>query len=162
VLVVAWTVVVALRAASDLRAVRADIHRLTTGKAPDRTTLERHLDADLKRARAARDSLGELGPTVFGWVPVLGRNVDAERRGARASAAATHAGLTLSRAPRGLGDGHGGVDLARAQSPADALDATATALRPVLHDLATQSTGLTVPPVEAGMREARNQLLGLG
>src|SRR5579862_6070826 len=93
--VVVWTVVVALRAASDLRAVRADIHRLTTGKAPDRTTLERHLTADLKTARAARDSLGGVGPTVFGWIPILGRNVDAERVVARASVEAISAGLTL-------------------------------------------------------------------
>src|SRR5438270_558041 len=79
VVVLVWTVVVALRAASDLRAVRADIHRLTTGKAPDRTTLDRHLNADLKRAKAAAGSLGGFGPSVLGAIPILGRNVDAER-----------------------------------------------------------------------------------
>src|SRR5579872_6965764 len=77
--VVIWTVVVALHAASELRAVRADVHRLTSGKAPDRTTLERHLEADLRRAQGAQASLSQVGPTVFGWIPVLGRNVDAER-----------------------------------------------------------------------------------
>src|SRR5690348_16484436 len=78
VVVVTWTVVAAMHAASELRAVRADIHRLTSGDAPDRATLDRHLSADLKRAKAARSTLDGFGPTVFGWIPILGRNVDAE------------------------------------------------------------------------------------
>src|SRR5437763_4419899 len=78
VVVVTWTVISALKAASDLRAVRADVHRLTTGPAPDRATLERALARDLRRAQAARSLTNQIGPTVFGWVPILGRNITAE------------------------------------------------------------------------------------
>jgi hypothetical protein len=159
---VVWTVVAALKAAGDLRAVRADVHRLTTGPAPDRATLERALGRDLRRAEGARSLTRGLGPTIFGWVPVLGRNVTAERTVATASVQALQAGLTLSRVTRGLSSGHGGVDLGRLAAAADALDATSVQLRPALRDLARQPVGWTLPPVSTGMRQARNQLLDLG
>jgi hypothetical protein len=161
-LVVTWTVVAALKAASELRAVRADVHRLTTGPAPDRTTLERSLARDLRRARHAQSLTDGVGPTVFGWIPILGRNVTAERSVADASVQALKAGLTLSQVTRGLSTGHGGVDLSRLRAAADALDATAVELRPALSELRRQPVGWTIPPVGTGVRQARDQLLELG
>jgi len=162
VVVVTWTVIAALKAAADLRAVRADVHRLTTGHAPDRATLERKLTQDLHRAEAAQSLTNQIGPTVFGWAPIIGRNITAERTVADASVQAVKAGLTLSRVTRGLSTGHGGVDLARVRAAADALDATAVALRPTLRELREQPVGWTLPPVGTGVRQARNQLLQLG
>src|SRR5579884_1141359 len=130
VVVVTWTVIAALKAASDLRAVRADVHRLTSGPTPDRTTLERALSRDLRTAEKARSLTNQIGPTVFGWIPIVGRNITAERAVADASVQAVSAGLTLSRVTRGLSSGHGGVDLGRVRAAADALDATAVSLRP--------------------------------
>src|SRR5437763_13594311 len=95
VVVVTWTVVAALKAASDLRAVRADVHKLTTGPAPDRATLERSLTRDLHRAEAARSLTRQVGPTVFGWIPIVGRNITGERTVADASVQAVQAGLPL-------------------------------------------------------------------
>ncbi|MDQ1684889.1 MAG: hypothetical protein QOC82_1626 [Frankiaceae bacterium] len=162
VVVLTWTVIAALKAASELRAVRADVHRLTTGPAPDRTTLERALTRDLHRAESARSWTSGVGPTVFGWVPILGRNVTSERAVANASVQALKAGLTLSHVTRGLSTGHGGVDLDRVRAAADALDATAGALRPALRELRQQPVGWTLPPVGTGVRQARDQLLELG
>jgi hypothetical protein len=162
VVVVTWTVVAALKAASELRAVRADVHRLTTGPAPDRTTLERSLTRDLHRAESARSLTDGAGPTVFGWIPILGRNVTAERTVATASVQALQAGLTLSQVTRGLSTGHGGVDLGRVRAAADALDATAVKLRPAMRELRRQPVGWTLPQVGTGVRQARNQLLELG
>jgi hypothetical protein len=162
VVVVTWTVIAALKAASDLRAVRADVHRLTTGPAPDRTTLERSLTRDLHRAESARSLTNQIGPTVFGWIPILGRNITAERAVANASVQAVGAGLTLSRVTKGLSTGHGGVDLDRVRAAANALDATAKTLRPALRELRRQPVGWTLPPVGTGVRQARNQLLELG
>jgi len=162
VVVVTWTVIAALKAASDLRAVRADVHRLTTGPAPDRTTLERALTRDLHTAESARSLTNGVGPTVFGWVPILGRNITAERTVADASVQAIKAGLTLSRVTKGLSTGHGGVDLDRVRAAAAALDATAVSLRPALRELREQPVGWTLPPVGTGVRQARNQLLELG
>ena len=162
VVVVTWTVIAALKAASDLRAVRADVHRLTTGPTPDRETLERTLTRDLKKAKSARSLTHGVGPTVFGWIPILGRNVTAERAVADASVHAIDAGLTLSRVTKGLSTGHGGVDLDRVRAAADALDATAVSLRPSLRELRHQPVGWTLPPVGTGVRQARDQLLELG
>lgn len=162
VVVVTWTVIAALKAASDLRAVRADVHRLTTGHTPDRETLERALTRDLHKAESARSLTHGVGPTVFGWVPILGRNVTAERTVADASVQALRAGLTLSRVTRGLSTGHGGVDLERVKAAADALDATSAQLRPSLRALRHQPVGWTLPAVGTGVRQARNQLLELG
>jgi hypothetical protein len=162
VVVVTWTVIAGLKAASDLRAVRADVHRLTTGKAPDRTTLDRALTRDLHRAESARSLTSGAGPTVFGWIPILGRNVTAERAVANASVQALDAGLTLSRVTRGLSTGHGGVDLDRVRAAADALDRTAAQIRPALRELRRQPVGWTLPQVGTGVRQARDQLLQLG
>ncbi|MBV9097593.1 MAG: DUF4012 domain-containing protein [Frankiaceae bacterium] len=162
VVVVTWTVIAALKAASDLRAVRADVHRLTSGPTPDRTTLERALARDLHKAESARSLTSGVGPTIFGWVPILGRNITAERAVADASVQALRAGLTLSRVTKGLSTGHGGVDLERVRAAADALDATAVSLRPALRELRQQPVGWTLPPVGTGVRQARNQLLALG
>lgn len=162
VVVVTWTVIAALKAASDLRAVRADVHRLTSGPTPDRTTLERALSRDLRTAEKARSLTNQIGPTVFGWIPIVGRNITAERAVADASVQAVSAGLTLSRVTRGLSSGHGGVDLGRVRAAADALDATAVSLRPALRELREQPVGWTLPPVSSGVRQARNQLLQLG
>jgi len=162
VVVVTWTVIAALKAASDLRAVRADVHRLTTGPTPDRETLERALTRDLRKAESARSLTNGIGPTVFGWIPILGRNVTAERTVADASVRAIDAGLTLSRVTRGLSTGHGGVDLDHVRAAADALDATAAKLRPSLRALRHQPVGWTLPAVGTGVRQARNQLLELG
>jgi hypothetical protein len=162
VVVVTWTVIAALKSASELRSVRADVHRLTTGPAPDRTTLERSLTRDLHRAESARSLTNGVGPTVFGWIPILGRNVTAERTVAGASVQALQAGLTLSHVTRGLSTGHGGVDLARVRAAADALDTTAVKLRPALRELRHQPVGWTLPQVGNGVRQARDQLLELG
>jgi hypothetical protein len=159
--VVIWTVVVGLVAAHQLREVRGDVRRLTTAPGSNRTVLEHRLQRDLSRVDSARALLGEPGPVVFGWVPILGRNVRAERVVAEASAGALRSGLTLSRSTKGLSDGHGGVDLGRLRAASAALGAAAKQLEAQLDRLATQPVGWTLPPVSAGMRQARDQLLGL-
>ena len=160
--VVVWTVIAAERAAGDLRAARADVHRLSSGAAPDRVALERALNRDLIRVRDARAMLHQPGPIVFGWLPVIGRNINAERVVADASVSVVQAGLTLSQTTRGLSDGNGGVDLQHLRTAADALDAAWRRMAPALRRLARQPVAWTLPPVSDGMRQARNQLLDFG
>ena len=162
VVVVVWSVVVALLAAHDLRSARDDIHRISTRIGLDRTSLEAALQTDLRKVDRARGDLHQPGPTVFGWIPIVGRNITAERVVADASAEALRAGLTLSRSTRGLDNGTGGVDLNRLHAAAVGLDAAARRLAPALRRLQTTPVAWTVPPVTDGVRQARNQLLGLG
>jgi hypothetical protein len=159
--VVVWAAAAGLIAAGRLRHVRADITRLTSQTATDRSALERKLARDLATVNSADALLHQPGPRLFGLVPILGRNVDAERAVSEAAAAALRAGLTLTRSTGGLGDGHGGVDLARMRAAGASLAAAATSVRPALDRLARQSTGWTLPPVTTGVRQARDQLLGL-
>src|SRR3954452_24612940 len=86
-----WSVIAAALAARHLEAARADIRRLTNGATPDRAALERRLQQDLARADASRHLLAQPGPVVFGWMPIIGRNITAERTVADASAAALRA-----------------------------------------------------------------------
>ena len=160
--VVVWSIVVALLAAHDLRSARDDIHRLSTRIGLDRTSLEAALQTDLRKVDQARGDLHQPGPTVFGWIPIIGRNITAERVVADASAEALRAGLTLSRSTRGLDNGAGGVDLNHLHAAAVGLDNARRRLDPALHRLATTPVAWTVPPVSDGMRQARNQLLQLG
>jgi hypothetical protein len=159
--VVAWTLVAGLLAAHRLREVRADVKRLTSQPGTDRARLERTLENDLRTVDGASALLRQPGPRLFGLVPVIGRNVDAERVVSEASAAALRAGLTLTRATDGLDNGQGGVDTARLRSAGTALADAAATLRDPLRRLATQSTGWSLPPVTTGVRQARDQLLGL-
>ena len=160
--VVVWSVVVALLAAHDLRSARDDIHRITARIGLDRTSLEAALQTDLHKVDRARGDLRQPGPTVFGWIPIVGRNITAERVVADASAEALRAGLTLSRSTRGLDNGSGGVDLNRLHAAAVGLDNAARRVVPALHRLQTTPVAWTLPPVTDGVRQARNQLLPLG
>src|SRR4051812_23505973 len=74
--VVAWTLVAGLVAAHRLREVRTDVARLTSQPGDDRESLQRRLQADLRKVDSATSLLHQVGPRVFGWVPVVGRNVD--------------------------------------------------------------------------------------
>src|SRR5207302_5976100 len=74
-----WTVVAGLVAAGRLRAVRADISRLTKQTALDRGTLEADLSRDLRTVRSASGLMRQPGPSLIGWLPIIGRNVDATR-----------------------------------------------------------------------------------
>jgi len=159
--IVVWSVVTAALAARHLEAARADIRRLTNGATPDRAALERRLQQDLTRANASRNLLGQPGPVVFGWIPILGRNITAERAVADASAAALRAGITLSRSTRNLSNGHGGIDIAQVRTAGAALSEALAKLQPDLHHLAAQPVAWTLPPVNDGVRAARNQLLDL-
>jgi hypothetical protein len=156
-----WTVIAGLVAEHRLNAVRADVYRLSRQKALDRATLERDLQRDLDTVRSARNLLGQPGPRSAGWLPLLGRNVDAERAIADASAAALQAGITLSRSTDGLDDGTGGVDLARLADASRQLGVAAHNLQEPLQHLAAQPTAWTLPQVQSGIRKARDQLLGL-
>lgn len=157
----AWTVVAGLIAEHRLNAVRADVSRLTEQTALDRDTLDRDLTRDLRTTRSAAALLRQPGPRLVGWLPIIGRNVDAERVVADASVAALDAGLTLARSTDDLDDGHGGVNLERLGAASHQLMAAADALRSPLDRLAGQSTAWTLPPVTSGVRDARNQLLDL-
>ncbi|MDQ1696803.1 MAG: hypothetical protein QOJ03_2156, partial [Frankiaceae bacterium] len=161
VVVVVWTVVTGLVAAHRLRQVRADVARLTSQPGDDRQSLERRLQSDLRTVDSASALLHQAGPRIFGFVPILGRNVEAERSVSEASAAALRAGLTLTRATDGLETGSGGVDTDRLHAAGTALADAARALREPLRRLADQSTGWALPPVTTGVRQARDQLLGL-
>lgn len=156
-----WTAISGLVAAHRLRAVRADIEQLTQQTALDRATLQRRLTADAATARSAGSLLGQVGPRIVGWLPVVGRNVDAERAVADASTVALQAGAVLARQTDGLDNGQGGVDVDRLRSAATALADASTRLRAPLRRLADQPVGWTLPPVGDGVRQARDRLLGL-
>src|SRR4051794_11577614 len=160
-LAVVWTVVVGLLAEHRLRAVRDDLSRLTQQTALDRATVERDLARDLRTVRSSSALLDQPGPRLVGWLPIIGRNVDAERVVSDASAAALRAGLTLTQSTSGLDNGNGGVDVARLSAAGRALGAESAALRAPLQRLADQSVGWTLPTAQDGMRQARDQLLGL-
>jgi hypothetical protein len=157
-----WTIVAGLIAAHRLSAVRADVSRLTRQTALDRDTLDRDLTRDLHQTQSAAAILRQPGPRLVGWLPVIGRNVDAERVVADASVAAINASLTLSRSTAGLDNGQGAVDIARLTEASRQLNSAADELRAPLRQLADQPTSWALPPVQSGVREARDQLLGLG
>lgn len=159
--VVIWTGVAALLAAHDLQTVRADVHRLMAESAPDRPALEKSLQREERRVAHARALLRQPGPVVFGFVPVLGRNVTAERSVADASYAALNAGLALSRSTRDLGTGTSGVNLNSLRRTAAALAGVAAELKGPFRRLRAQPVGWTLPVVGSGVRRARDDLLGL-
>jgi hypothetical protein len=156
-----WTAVTALVAADRLRTVRGDVARLTGDPGADRQALEARLETNLRTARSAADLLDQPGPRLVSLLPVIGRNVDAERSVAEASAAALEAGLRSSRATADLADGKGGIDLDHLRAAGTELAAVATTLQEPLAHLASVDVGWTLPAVQDGVREARDQLLGL-
>jgi hypothetical protein len=161
VVIAVWTVVTGLIAEHRLRMVRADVSRLTTQTGLDRTSLEHDLGRDLRTVDSARAMLHQPGPRVVSWLPLVGRNVGSEQVVADASAAALKAGLTLTRSTADLTNGNGDVNIARLVDASQQLSAAADALRPSLRRLAAQPTGWTLPQVQVGTRQARNQLLDL-
>jgi hypothetical protein len=156
-----WAVVAGLVAAHKLRAVREDIGHLTRTTGSDRETIAAGLREDLDEVQSVQSMLDQPGPRVFGWVPLLGRNVDAERVVTDASEAAISAGLTVIESTEDLDDGHGGADVTRMREASTALSKAAQALASPLRRLADQQTDWALPQVGDGVRQARDQLLGL-
>jgi hypothetical protein len=156
-----WAVVAGLAAAHRLRAVRDDIGHLSSATGSDRESIAAKLREDLEEVRSVQSLLDQPGPRILGWVPLLGRNVDAERAVTDASEAAIRAGLTVIDSTEDLDDGHGGADVTRMREAATALTGAAQALASPLQRLADQQTDWALPQVGDGVREARDQLLGL-
>lgn len=156
-----WAVVAGLVAAHRLRAVRDDIGQLTSAVGSDRESIAAGLRRDLDEVRSVQSLLDQPGPRVLGWVPLLGRNVDAERVVTDASEAAIRGGLAVIDSTEDLDDGNGGADVVRMREAAGALTDAAAALESPLQALAEQQTDWALPQVGDGVREARDQLLGL-
>src|SRR5690349_10854652 len=72
-----WAIVAGLVAAHKLRAVRDDIGHLSRTTGSDRETIAAGLREDLDDVQSVQSLLDQPGPRIFGWVPLLGRNVDA-------------------------------------------------------------------------------------
>jgi hypothetical protein len=147
-----WAVVAGLVAAHRLRAVRDDIGHLSRTTGSDRESIAAGLRDDLDDVRSVQSLLDQPGPRVLGWVPLIGRNVDAERVVTDASAAAIQAGLTVIESTEDLDDGHGGADVSRMQEAAAALTQAADDLKSPLEQLAEQQTDWALPQVGDGVR----------
>lgn len=156
-----WALVAGLMAAHRLRAVRDDIGHLSSATGSDRETIAAGLRDDLDQVRSVQSILDQPGPRILGWVPLIGRNVDAERVVTDASVAAIQAGLTVIDSTQDLDDGHGGADVARMKEATAALTDAAQTLGSPLQRLAKQQTDWALPQVGHGVRDARDQLLGL-
>jgi hypothetical protein len=160
VVVLVWTVVAAVSAKSRLTAARGDLENLRSYSNVDRQNIEQRLQGDLARTRQARGWLHQIGPSIAGSIPLLGRSVVAERTVADASTAAVEAGIAATHDTDNLGTtGH--VDLAAlAQARAD-LARHAVAMHEPLQRLATLHTSLTPSPIGKGVHQAQDALLGL-
>jgi hypothetical protein len=160
VILLIWTVIAAVAAKSRLTAARNDLDNLRQYSQVDRQDIESRLQHDLSRSRQAKGWLHQLGPSVAGSIPLLGRSIVAERTVADASAAAVDAGLAASRDTDTIGT-TGAINLAALAKARADLATHAAEMREPLQRLAVLRTSLTPSPIGKGVHQAQDALLGL-
>jgi hypothetical protein len=157
VALLAWALVAALEARSDLVHARDRLVGLRNGETIDPDKLGTALDRAMHDVRTARHRLDAWGPALMSHVPLLGRSVVAERATSRVAAHVLDVSRTVLRqvtAPGRVVTG-GRVDLDRLAVLESTLATAGRSLSDDRRRLRRLDTSWTPPQVGAGVLSAR-------